>query len=65
MYDWLSFFNLHVSLTTAGKLVRVTATRMKMIKGQMIRVRDQSCRERRDTMDPLLTTEIAAVSIKD
>lgn len=39
----LSFENLHVSFTMGGNWVRVTAMMMKMIKGQMIRVKDQSC----------------------
>lgn len=37
--------NSHVSLRTGGKLERVTAMMMKMIKGQMMRVSDHSCQK--------------------
>lgn len=37
------FLHSHVSVRTGGKLVRVTAMMMKMIKGQVIRVSDHSC----------------------
>lgn len=37
------FFNLHVSFTMGGNWRRVTAMMMKMIRGQMMRVRDHTC----------------------
>lgn len=45
-FCFVLFFNLHVSAVMGGNWVRVTAMMMKMIKGQMIRVKDQSCSEK-------------------